>query len=192
MIIASCAKMPIETLTLTDAVINEGKRMHQLNSELLNKMFKEKKERIDIFMRDEYTPQYIDNFKSLVPDTTNYKQEFANMMKSIIPVINTRRDNMQSALENQRIKVMTKLDEDYRVFLEASMALRNLIESNIKVNEERRKAFEQVSELTQNKIDLNKIEAELDKYILQAGDIGGNVIDMNNALNNSINSILNN
>ena len=186
-VLASCAKLPIQTITLTDAIINEGKRMHELNLSLLNKMFNEKREKIDVFIKNEYTPKYLEEFKSRIPAGIDYEQEFPNMIQSIIPQINSRRDMMQSALESQRIKLATKLNIDFKLFEEASMKLRNLIESAIKVNEERKKAFEQVKGLTQNTIDLNQIETELDKFIIKSGDVGENI----NELNSTINSLLN-
>ena len=187
-VFASCAKLPIQTLTLTDAIISEGERMHELNLSLLNKLFNDKRTKIDLFIKNEYTPKYLEEFRKRIPDGVNYKEEFPNMIQSIVPEIRSRRDMMQNALESQRIKLIEKLNSDYQIFKEASTELRTLIESNIKVNEERQKAFQKVKNLTQNKIDLNQIETELDKFIIKSGDVTGNI----NELNNSINSLLNN
>ena len=187
-IITSCAKLPIQTITLTDAIINEGKRMHELNVSLINKMFNDKREKIDVFIKNEYTPKYLEEFIKRIPDSVDFEEEFPNMIQSIIPQINFRRDMMQNALETQRIKLVTKLNADYKVFEEASTELKKLIESGVKVNEERKMAFEQVNSLTQNKIDLNQIETEIDKFIIKSGDVSRNIID----LNSTINSLLNN
>ena len=185
-LISSCAKLPVETIALTDAIIDEGKRMHELNLSLLNKMFDEKREKIDAFIKNEYTPKFLEEFTARVPADTDYEREFPNMIQSIIPQINSRRDKMQSAMESQRIKLVTKLNADYKVFEEASMELRRLIESGVKVDEERKKALNHVKNLTQNRIDLNQIDTELDKFIIKSGDVSGNIIE----LNNSINSLL--
>ena len=186
-VLSSCAKLPVHTITLTEAVIDEGKRMHELNLVLINKMFAEKRDKIDIFIKNEYTPKFLEEFRSRIPEGTNYEEEFPNMIESIIPKINSRRDMMQSALENQRIKIITKMNADYKAFEEASMELKSLVESAVKVNEERKKAFQKVKGLTGNKIDLNQIETELDEFIIKSGDVSGNI----NNLNNSINSLLN-
>ncbi|WMJ75286.1 hypothetical protein RCC89_19285 [Cytophagaceae bacterium ABcell3] len=187
-VFASCAKLPIQTLTLTDAIISEGERMHELNLSLLNKMFNDKREKVDNFIKNEYTPKYLKEFKTRIPNGVNYEEEFPNMIQSVVPVISSRRDMMQSALESQRIKLIEKLNSDYKLFKEASTELRNLIESNIKVNEERQKAFQHAKNLTLSRFDLNQIETELDEFIIRSGDITGNI----NELNNSINSLLNN
>ncbi len=185
-LLGSCAKLPVQTLSLTDALIQEGDRMHQLNQSLLNKMFEDKRAKIDGFIKNEYLPKYLEEFKKRIPSDVNYEEELPNILQSILPEITSRRDRMQSALEDQRIKIMEKLNADYAVYKSSSMELRNLIESNIKVNEERQKAFQQVKTLSQNNIDLNQIETELDGFILKSGDLGGNI----NALNNSINALL--
>jgi len=186
--LSSCAKLPIQTVSLADAITDEGKRMHAINISLLNKMFDDKREKIDAFIKNEYTPKYLEEFNAKIPAGTDYKEEFPEMIQSIIPQINSRRDMMQSALESQRIKLITKLNSDYKSFEEASIELKNLIKSAVKVNEEREKVFQQVDNMTQNRIDLNQIETELDKFIIKSGDIGGNI----NELNNSINSLLKN
>jgi hypothetical protein len=186
--LSSCASLPIQTISLTDAIIDEGKRMHEINISLLNKMFDDKREKIDVFIKNDYTPKYLEEFNARIPVGTDYKEEFPDMIQNIIPQINSRRDMMQSALESQRIKLITKLNSDYKSFEEASIELKNLIESAVKVNEERKKAFQQISNMTQNRIDINQIETELDKFIIKSGDVSGNI----NELNNSINSLLNN
>ncbi len=186
-LLGACAKIPLQTITLTDAIIEEGKRMHELNVSLLNKMFNEKREKIDSFIKNEYTPEYLANFKEGVPVGTNYEEEFSGMMKAIIPEINSYRDQMQSALESQRIKLVTKLNTDFQAFETASNELKLLIESAVKVSEERQKAFEKVKSLTQNKIDINKVENEIDKFIVKAGDVGSNINDFNSVINSLLN-----
>jgi len=190
--IAACAKIPVQTLDLTDAIIDEGKRMHQLNLSFLNSMFAEKRDKIDLFISVEYTPKFLENFKKDIPPETDFQKEFPEMMMSIIPEINSRRNAMQSTLETQRIKLMTKLDADYRVFEEASAELRNLIASAVKVNEERSKAFEQLSNLTKNKVNLNQVENEIDEFISKSGEFGSNIKGDINELNSSIDSLINN
>ena len=183
-----CVKLPFQTITLTEAVIEESNRMHELNLLLINKMFEEKRERIDDFITLEYTPEYLDNFQSNIPEGIDYEQEFMGMVQSIIPVITKRRNMMQSALETQRIKIITKLNTDYKEFENASSELKNLIESGVRVNQQRVTAFEDIKTLTKNEIDLNQLENEIDKFIIKGGEISNNI----NELNSTINSILNN
>ena len=187
-LVVSCAKLPVESLTLTDVITAEGKRMHDLNISLLNKMFKEKSLRIDLFIKNEYIPKYLQNFKSNIPEGTDYEKEWESILKSIVPEINGRRDRMQNTLESQRVKLITKLNTDYLEYDKSIATLRKLIESGIKLNTERKMAFEQLSNLSKGKIDLNKIDTEIDKFIINSGEIGSNI----NEFNSSINSLIKN
>ncbi len=187
LLIASCAKLPIQSLNLIDAISTEGKRMHQINLSMANKMFNEKRERIDEFIKNEYTPKFIEEFTKKIPAGTDLTNEMPNMMKSIIPKIMERRDAMQNALEVNRIKVIEKLDQDYKEYETACSELKKLLESAIKVNDERKKLLQKTQELTGNKIDFDQIGSQIDKFILNAGDLGENI----NGLNDGVNKILN-
>ncbi len=184
----SCgATIPPQSINLTDAISEEGKRMHQLNLALLNKMFKEKRERIDDFIKNEYTPQYLEGFKKRIPEGVNVDEELPNILAAIIPEINSRRDMMHSALENQRVKLVTKLDEDYKAYEDAALKLRKLLESAVKLDKENQKLFSQVRELSDNKIDLNKVENSINTFILDAGDVSQNILKLNESINSFIN-----
>ncbi|WP_340110987.1 hypothetical protein [Maribellus mangrovi] len=184
----SCVRLPVQTITLTETLIEESSRMHELNLLLINKMFEEKRERIDDFITLKYIPEYLENFQDNVPEEIDYEEEFMVMVQSIIPVITERRNMMQSALETQRIKIITKLNNDYKEFENASSKLKSLIESGVNVNQQRIAAFEDIKNLTNNKIDLNQLENEIDKFIVKGGEISNNI----NELDSTINSILNN
>lgn len=183
----SCASIPEETLTLSNAVIAEGERMHKLNISLVNSIFNDKRVKIDDFIKNEWTPAFLEEFQSRVPAGTDYQAEFPDMMEAVMAQTVVRRNTMQSALEKQRVKIITKLNEDYAAYQEAASALHELIESGIKVNEERRKALEKVTTITNGKIDVDKIETELDKFILNAGDVGQSINDLNNSIDSIIN-----
>ena len=192
MFLSACAKMPIESVTLTESIMNEGQRMHELNISLLNKMFLEKSAAIDVFIKEEYTPAYLENFKKYIPEDIDVEAELPGMLEAIIPEINDRRDMMQVALESQRLKLIEKLNQDYKMYEEAATELKNLVESAVKVNEERKNAYEKAANLTGGKVDLNQIETELDNFILKAGDISAETGTTISGLDSKINSLLNN
>lgn len=184
----SCAAtIPPQSITLTDAISEEGKRMHQLNLALLNNMFKVKRESIDSFIKNEYTPKYLEEFKKRIPEGVNVDAELPNMLAAVIPEINSRRDMMQSALENQRIKLVTKLEDDFKTYEDATLNLRKLLESAVKLDEENQKLYSQVYELSGNKIDLNKVENSINDFILDSGDVSQNILKLNESINSIIN-----
>ena len=186
-ILSSCATIPPQSISLTDAIIDEGQRMHELNITLLNKMFKEKRERVDLFIENEYTPKFLDEFKSRIPAGVDVEAELPNILKSLIPQINKRRDDMQSALEEQRIKLVTKLEQDYKVYRNATSELKELLKSAVKVTKARQDIFDRAKELTNNRIDLNQVENAIDSFIIDAGNVGENVIKLNDNINSIIN-----
>lgn len=188
LLLNSCASIPVESVQLTDAILKEGKRMHQLNLTLLNKMFDEKRTAIDTFIKNTYTPQYLEIFKKKIPAGVDVNKELPNILNAIIPVINARRDTMQSALEEQRIKLVTKLNQDYEIYNQAGVDLRSLLSSAVKVNKQRRAIYGTVSSLSNNSVNLNKVEASLDTFINNAGDVGAGVNQLNTAINNMINN----
>ncbi len=189
-LLSSCAKIPVEAVDLTDAIIKEGDRMHTLNITLLNKMFKDKSDKIDDFIKTEYTPRFLENFMKKVPAGTDAKAELPNMLNAIVPEITSRRNQMQTTLEGQRIKLVTKLNDDYKTFSDAALALKKLIASAVKLNKEEHDLLNTIKGLTGIKLDFNQVESELDKFILKAGDASGTTVGSINELNDAINSII--
>ena len=84
--------MPVQSVSLLEAVEEEGTRMHAINMALLQSMFREKKEMINQFIAQEYTPTMVENFKSQLPKDTDYKADFALMVQSLMPRINASND----------------------------------------------------------------------------------------------------
>ena len=127
-----CAKIPVQSIALADAIQTEGERMHQLNILFLNRIFDGKRETIEKFIRDEYTPVVVEKFTAKVTKEfpqTDFKKEFPELMNAVMPQINTRRDSLVNALELQKEKIVEKLDVDYRVFANAVFELRKLLEA---------------------------------------------------------------
>ena len=75
--------------------------MHQLNIALVNKLFEERKLVINSFITNQYTPSLIKKYENLLPDSLNYKEALPNIIKSIIPVINRKKDSLQNVLIGQ-------------------------------------------------------------------------------------------
>lgn len=179
----TCAKIPVQSLRLSSAMIEEGARMHQLNILLINAMFESKRDKIDHFIREEYTPVYIREFMSRVPEGTDLTKEMPEMMATMIPHINQQRDAMQAALEDQRIKVITKLNQDYAAYNEIALELYFLLESSTKVDEERKALLTQLNQRTGNQVDIDQLEKSLDNFILQSGAVGEKVTELNDRIN---------
>jgi hypothetical protein len=187
----SCARIPVQSIALTDALQAEGERMHKLNLVFLNRIFDAKRQTIETFIREEYTPDVVARFTKKVdkqfPDT-DYKKEFPDLINALSPQINKRRDSLVNALELQKEKLTDKLSTDYMVFNTAANELKNLLQSSVKVDKTRQDLFNQVKALSNNRLDFNSVDAALDKFIHQTGDVGNKIHE----LNNSVTKLLNN
>lgn len=182
LMVVSCAKLPIESVTLANAVVTEGKRMHDLNMSLIDQMFREKREKIDLYIKNEYTPLYLTEFQKRIPAGTDLQKEFPSILQYIIPEINSRRDSLQLALETQRIRIVTKLNQDYSIFSEAATSLTTLVASGVKVNEERAKLYDRIKSVSDNKLDINKINTKLDEFVQVSGNVGAKISSLNSAV----------
>jgi ABC-type transporter Mla subunit MlaD len=85
-----------------------------------------------------------------------------------------------------RIKIIDKLNTYFQEYQLACDGLKKLLESAVKVDEERKKLLSQVSQLTKNKIDFDQLDSTIDKFIQDSGDWGQNI----NNLNNNVNDLL--
>ncbi len=183
----SCAKIPIQSISLLNNIQDEGKRMHALNISLTNKIFSEKRNKIDEFIRKEYTPKMVAEFTQKIPDNIDIKAELPKIIASILPKINARRDSMQSVLESNRIKILDKLNEDFLFYDSACIEMQNLLSSAIKLEYERKKIIAQATSISKNSIDFEKLEGTIDRFVQGSGDFGKDIVN----LNESVNGILN-
>lgn len=179
----SCARVPIQAVQLSDALKDEAERMHQLNLALIDKIFQEKTYLINEFITNEYTPAYLENFKSKLPANTDFKADFADMMQAIYPKINARKDSLTSVLNEQKAGIVNKLNLDYKAYSDAYSEMQNLLRSASKLNEQRADAFGQIKSLSGNRIDVENIDKALNKFITDAGSVGDKSVLLTNTLN---------
>lgn len=185
-VLSSCAKIPVQSAELSQALKDEGERMHLLNLALIDKVFQEKRYLINEFITKEYTLQIVNDFKSLVPPGTDYEAEFAEMMQALYPRINARKDSLVIALDEQKAGIVDKLNQDYKVYAAAFDELQNLLRSASRLNQKRTEVFQQIKSLTNNRLNLEGIDKALNKFIKDGGNIGDKAV----ILSNSINSLL--
>ncbi|MBN8675612.1 MAG: hypothetical protein J0L56_15885 [Chitinophagales bacterium] len=185
-VLSSCAKIPVQSVELSQALKEEGERMHLLNLALIDKIFQEKRHLVNEFITNEYTPEIVNNFKSLLPPGTDYEADFAEMMQALYPRINARKDSLVSALDEQKAGIIDKLNQDYKVYASAFDELQNLLRSASRLNQKRTEVFQQIKSLTNNRLNLEGIDKALNKFIKDGGNIGDKAV----ILSNSINSLL--
>jgi hypothetical protein len=178
LILTSCAKLPVESTAITQYLIDEGAKMHRMNIHLVNTMFKEKQGKIDQFISEEYTPTRLDNFLKNVEDTSDLREAIKRIRSKTIPDIISYRNARQVELEAVRILVISDLEENYSHYREMAEALKKLINSAVKVDKERKKLYDQLKEYSNNKLDMNALEAMVDSYLPKAGDTASKLSEL--------------
>lgn len=166
----SCASIPSSTVTLTKEVIKEADNMHALNVSLVNRLFDERKEKINLFIENKYTPTLLKKFESLLPDSLDYKKELPNILSSIVPVINHKKDSLQSVLDSQRQDILNQLNSNYSEYNKATTSLQNLINSVVKVKTTESEALYAIDQLTGDKVDIKKVKSTINQSIDKTGN----------------------
>ena len=178
-LLISCASLPPSTSTLTKEVINEANDMHTLNIALINQLFEERKDRLNSFITDTYTPALVENYQKMIPDSINYKEQLPNILKSIIPVINRKKDSLQGLLDTQQQEIITSLNTNYITYTQATTSLQNLIDATIKVTETEENAVAKIQKLTgTSNIDFKKIEQNIDSTLIKVSKDTQPIIDL--------------
>lgn len=165
----SCASIPSSTVTLTKEVIKEADNMHQLNVSLVNRLFDERKEKINLFIENKYTPTLLKKFESLLPDSLDYKKELPNILNNIVPIINHKKDSLQSVLDSQRQDILNQLNSNYSDYSKATTSLQNLINSAVKIKTTESDALSAIDQLTGDKINIKKVENTINQSIDKTG-----------------------
>ncbi|WP_425658973.1 hypothetical protein [Tenacibaculum ascidiaceicola] len=174
----SCASIPSSTVTLTKEVIKEADNMHQLNVSLVNRLFDERKEKINLFIENKYTPTLLKKFEGLLPDSLDYKKELPNILNSIVPIINRKKDSLQSVLDLQRQDILNQLNSNYSDYNKATTSLQNLINSVVKVKTTESDALSAIDQLTGDRININKVENTISQSIDKTGNTLNKLINI--------------
>ena len=181
-IISSCAKLPVESVALTQYIADEGERMHQLNILLINAKFAEKRVQIDEFIQKEYLLTLLKPAFDALDKDDDPKEVIPVIINLAISKLEARRSQMKEELESVRVQLITKTQENYQDFSQATFELKKLLKSAIKVNEERGKLLDEVKSFSKNKIDLNMLDATFDNYLSKGGKAGELILNMNEIL----------
>lgn len=184
----SCIKIPTASVQLATNLQTQGNTMHELNIAFVNALFAEKKAQISTFIQQEYTPSIIDNYFKQLPNQSFTKKETAEIIASLIPEINKQKDDMLAALEQNRVKLITRLNNDHIYFITGSNALKDLLASASKLQDANTKLGVNITNTSGGKINMAAITKALDKLVASGGDLSSKI----NTLYTDIDKILEN
>jgi hypothetical protein len=183
LVIVSCASIPASTSTLSKEIIKEADGMHQLNVSLVNQLYAEREQRINDFISYQYTPALLVNYQKLLPDSIDYKTELPNILKSIVPVINKKRDSLQGILSKEQQNIIQQLNANYSSYTTSSTALQGLIDSAVKLKASESNALTALENLTGvSSGTVSNIESKLEKLLTDSGTTIDQLLQITNSL----------
>ena len=182
----SCAKIPVQSVTLSESISREAQRMHDLNIALLNSIYQEKRQRITDFIRNDYTPWFSHEIVQRITDSVNVRKDLPQILSKALPVLSAQIAEKQAALEASRSMLMDQLNADFLVYQSASNELTYLLKSAVKVNDANKKLFNRAAALSGKPIHFDSLNLILDRFIADKGELGKNI----EALHNSIRKII--
>jgi len=181
-LLSSCASIPASTTTLTQEILKESSGMHTLNISLINQLYANRKEQVNSFITNTYTPALLDNFSKNLPDSLDYKEELPNILKSIVPIINKKKDSMQSILDTEQEQLITQLNTNYTTFSTAGTSLQNLIDSAVKLKTAEKSIMTSVESLTNGNVNISNTETQLDSLLIKSGNSFSKLLEISAAL----------
>jgi len=188
----SCVKIPQESVELTDSILMESSRMHSLNIELINSIFKYKSNDIDFFIENKYAPTLVDNYKNLLKSKNlNVDSIMSISVKDLTKLIAEKRDLMQQELEIERVKYITSLNQDFEIHVISTTSLRNLLISASKMEAERQQLIGKIETLSKDKIDVSKLEEKINNILQQVGDVSETIESSSDTVEGVIDKIKN-
>ena len=185
--IGACTRIPLQSITLSEHIQEEGARMHQLNLMLINQLFAEKKARVNDFIKNDYTPSIIHKMTSDLDEELNIKLELPQILAAALPLINERQYSMQMALDSAKTKVIEQLNTDFAKYQLANNEMKRLLESAVKLNEEKMQLLNQSKWFKKKGIDYDQLAELLDRFVYSSGNIGGLIVNLNKDLNKVLN-----
>jgi hypothetical protein len=185
--LGACTRIPLQSITLSERIQEEGARMHQLNILLIHQLFAAKKARVNDFIKNEYTPSIITKMTSDLEVEMDAKLELPQMMAAALPLINERQYTMQMALDSAKTKVIEQLNTDFAKYQLANNEMKRLLESAVKLNEEKKQLLNQSNWFKKKGIDYDQLAELLDRFVSSSGNMGGLIVNLNKDLNKVLN-----
>lgn len=183
LLLISCASIPASTSTLSKEVIKEANGMHELNLVLINQLYAERSQRVNDFITYRYTPALLSNYEKLLPAGLDYKEELPNILQSVVPVINKKRDSMQGVLNVEKQTLVKELNANFTTYTTSTAALQGLIDSAVKLKESESNAITALENLTGvSPGTVTNIDARLEKLLSQSGNTIDQLLQLTNSL----------
>ena len=172
---SGCASIPQESVTLSSEVGGGIKKQHQVQVSFLNLYFEAKRKDLDVaFQRALNT-----YFSTIAPSgsVTLTKAQLDDVAKDVID-LSRKNTQAKESLEKVRIDLLVKLDESYMTLSQANSTVTGLLQSVVSTKEAANKSIQLISTATGGRIELDKVFAEIDSFVVKGGSEAGKAINL--------------
>ncbi len=174
-LLMACTKMPQESVELSKEVGAGLQTQHQSQINFVNLYFSFNRKRLDEMM-ERGMGRY---FGMLLADdsTTLNRSQLADVAKDVI-MMNKKNNAAKEELEKARIFFIKKLNENYAMLRQANSSVTKLLKSAATAKKVKSESYNEHSNASGEKIDMNKMFSELDSFVLKNGEESGKPIKL--------------
>ena len=176
----SCARIPAASVELNEVITQEIDRMHQLNRALTRQLFEGKKEQVSLFIKHEYSPEFIArSLSALKAAGYNVNDSIEPIVYELSMQINKRELDLIRELEVMRDSSLIALDEEYYQLRMANGELHRFLKSAAAVEKERKEIYALTNQLLDQRVDLQQLEKQLSNILLRSGEGAASILEVN-------------
>jgi hypothetical protein len=173
--VGGCASVPPESVTLSSEVGAGIKKQYQAQISFLNLYFEAKRNDLDAASQRALNTY----FSTIAPSesVTLTKNQLDDVAKDVIN-LSLKNAQAKESLEKARIDLLAKLDESYQTLNQANSTITGLLQSVVSTKEAANKSIQLISTATDGRIQLEKVFAEIDSFVVKGGSEAGKAIDL--------------
>jgi hypothetical protein len=175
MLVTSCATIPQKSVSVSREIGIGIKKQHQAQIDLVNLHFDIKRKELDQAML-RALQKY---FQILLPagTITLNKNQLADVASDVMD-LNEKNNAAKEELEKARVLLIAEIEDNYLALNQANSSITRLLQSAVTIKGARSEAFESVSAASGGKLDLDKVFAEVDEFVLKGGQEAGKTINL--------------
>jgi hypothetical protein len=188
MLFIGCAHIPPESVDLSQNIGTGIADAHRAYVGMVNLYFDQKRDAIDQWIEQKYTPLYISTVRAKLIEKKLDPNSFDEaLITDIIQRIAKKRDGMQAELEKTRTSLLDKVESNNALLLRANNELTALVQSAVKVQEANSALAGALKDASGGKIDFQLMNQKFDEYLEKAGDISQKATNLYDELQPAIN-----
>lgn len=175
--LSNCAHIPLQSVQLNEMIGQSIVDQNRAYMNLLNDYFALKKQSIDQFIANEYTPKFMANVSKNMK-SENITEIPDSVISMIMTMIIAKRDSMQHGLEMVHIDVISSVQQNANQIQNANAALTMLLKSAVDLDKATQSALSTVDTITRNKFNFSQFDQKFNQYLSNIGNGAGKITDL--------------